>query len=334
MKKFRQLMLFIAKITIATVVLGYLLKKVGFAQMGDTLRATIDRWPWLLAGFALCLPPLLGCMARWKSILEAQSMHLRWRTVNSIFFIGLFFNSFMIGPTGGDVIKALYTARETNQRKTEAVTTIFIDRIIGLLVIALLVATMILLRWHYFMEHEASRPFVWPALIACALLLGGGLIAFSIHLFEVFPWLRVLNRIPFVGKVMETAERVYNAFYICRRNPKLLLKVVLQSLMIQLLFVAATWCVGQCLSLRVPFIDYLTFGPLIGLVSAIPITPGGLGIREGASKLLWSAAGVDADKAILLAFIPYVFLVIWGLPGGLLFLFHDSGSAEGVEDEA
>ena len=107
MKKIRQLAIFAIKAGIAVVVLGYLLNKVGFAQLGDTLRATIDRWPWLVAGFLLCLPPLLGCMVRWKTILEAQSMHLGWRRVNTIFFIGLFFNSFMIGPTGGDVIKAL-----------------------------------------------------------------------------------------------------------------------------------------------------------------------------------------------------------------------------------
>ena len=322
MKRIRQLISFLIKAGIAVLVLGYLLNKMGFAQLGETMKTTASNWPWLLAGLAMSVLPLSGCMARWKMILDAQTMKLGWLRINTIFFIGLFFNSFMIGPTGGDLIKAYYTARETHHKKTEAVTTILIDRIIGLLVVALVVATVILFRWNFYMANPATRAFAWPALIACAILLVGGLVAFSIHIFEVFPWLKTLNKIPLIGKLMDTVERAYNAFYVCRANPRLLLVLALQSLAIQLLFVCVVWCVGKALSLELPFLAYLSFAPLVGLISAIPITPGGIGIREGASIKLWSVMGVPDEKAFLLAFIPYIFLVIWGLPGGILFLFH------------
>ena len=322
MKKMKQLVSFLVKAGIAVAVLGYLLHKMGLAQLGDTMKATADRWPWLLAGFSLCVIPLLICTARWKLILDAQAMKLGWLRVNTIFYIGLFFNSFMIGPTGGDLIKAYYTARETHHKKTEAVTTIFIDRVIGLLVLALVVSTVILVRWDFFMSHPTTRAFAWPALIACLILLGGGCVAFSIHIFEAFPWVKGLNRIRLIGSLMETLERAYNAFYICRANPRLLLALALYSLAIQIMFVGVAWCVGEALALNMSFLTYLTFAPLVGLISAIPITPGGIGIREGASIKLWSVMGVPDEKAFLLAFIPYIFLVVWGLPGGLLFLFH------------
>ncbi|MEI8351406.1 MAG: lysylphosphatidylglycerol synthase transmembrane domain-containing protein, partial [bacterium] len=291
-------------------------------------------WPWLLAGFALCLPPLLACMARWKMILDAQDMTLGWKRVNTIFLIGLFFNSFMIGPTGGDLIKAYYTARETHHKKTEAITTIFIDRVIGLLILALVVGGMILVRWTFYMENPITRAFAWPALIASGIILGGGLVAFSIHVFEVFPWLRRLNSIPLVGKLMDTVERAYNAFYICRANPRLLVLLSLHSLFIQTIFVGVSWCVGQALSIDLPFLAYLSFAPLVGLISAIPITPGGIGIREGASIKLWSVLGVPDEKGFLLAFIPYIFLVLWGLPGGVMFLFHRPAAGINVNPEA
>lgn len=333
MKKIRQIMGFVIKGGIAIGVLGYLLNKMGLAQLGDTLKSTADNWPWLVAALLLSLIPLLACMARWKMILDAQSMMLGWKRVNTIFFIGLFFNSFMIGPTGGDLIKAYYTARETHHKKTEAVTTILIDRVIGLLVLALVVGIMLLSRWEFFMAAPSTRVFAYPLLVACGLLVGGGVIAFSVHLFKVFPWMRRLNRIPVAGKMMDTVERVYNAFYVCRANPRLLVRLALQSLLIQILFVVVSWGVGKALSIELPFLAYLTFAPMIGLISAIPITPGGIGIREGASIKLWSVMGVTDERAFLLAFIPYIFLVIWGLPGGVMFLFHHPDEATGTLHE-
>lgn len=331
MKKLRQIISLLLKLGIAVAVLGYLLHKMGLAQLGNTLKATADEWPWLLAGFTLILAPLILCMARWKMILDAQDMKLGWKRVNTIFFIGLFFNSFMIGPTGGDLIKAYYTARETNHKKTEAVTTIFIDRVIGLLVMALMVGGMILLRWNFYMSNATTRAFAWPALIACGTLLAGGIVAFSVHIFELFPWIRRWNHIPAIGRIVETVERVYNAFYVCRTRPSLLLALTVQSLVIQLAFVSAAWCTGKALCIDLPFIAYLSFSPLVGLISAIPITPGGTGIREAASIKLWSVLGVPDEKAFLLAFIPFVFLVLWGLPGGIMFLLHRSGTDEAMD---
>ena len=43
-----------------------------------------------------------------------------------------FFNAFLLGSTGGDLLKAYYAARETHHRKTEAVVTVLVDRLIGL----------------------------------------------------------------------------------------------------------------------------------------------------------------------------------------------------------
>ncbi len=322
MSKTGQTLSTVLKLGFAIGVLAYIFKKMDLAQLRETLLSTSGQWPWLLCGFLLCLAPLLLCMARWKMILDAQDMKLGWRKVNSVFFIGLFFNSFMIGPTGGDLIKAYYTARETNHKKTEAVSTIFIDRVIGLLVLTILVAGMILVRWDFFMGDPISRAYAWPALIACAILIGGAVIAFSVHLFELFPWIKRWNHIRLIGKVLETVERVYNSFYVCRSNPRLLLRLTLISVIVQISFVGVAWCVGHALGLSVGFVDYLSFSPLVSLISAIPLTPGGTGIREFASVQLWSALGIASDKALLLAFIPYLFMLVWGLPGGIIYLLQ------------
>jgi uncharacterized protein (TIRG00374 family) len=249
MNKLRQSFFTILKLSLAVAVLIFIFKKMDMDQLQATLAATAGEWPWLLGGFILCLIPILLCMIRWKMILDAQNMHLGWSRVNSIFFIGLFFNSFMIGPTGGDLVKAYYTARETNHKKTEAISTIFIDRVIGLFALALIVGTMILVRWQFFMASPVSRAYAWPALAACALVIGGGVVAFSVHLFELCPWIKRWNHIRLIGKILETVERIYNAFYVCRANPKLLLRLIITSIIVQTSFVAVGWCVGNALTI-------------------------------------------------------------------------------------
>lgn len=334
MNKIRDILWLVIRLGLAVGVIAWLLKRMGLEQIGNALRETGGHWPWLALAFLVTLPPLLMTMWRWKLILDAQAMRLAWSRITSIFFIGLFFNAFMIGPTGGDLVKAYYTARETHHKKTEAVTTILIDRIIGLLVLALLVAAMILLRWDFFMvEHPTTRSTALVALAACGALVGGGILAFSVHLFEAFPFLRRWQQRPLIGQALALMEKAYNAFYVCRQQPRLLLKIAAQSLALQILFVTAANLIGCAAGLEVSFVDYLSFAPLVGLISAIPITPGGLGIREGASIHLWAALGVPAGKAFLLGFLPYIFLVVWGLPGGILFLFHRAGTGQSLQDE-
>jgi uncharacterized membrane protein YbhN (UPF0104 family) len=333
MKKIRDTLWLLLRLGLAVAVMVWLLRKMGLEHMGQTLRGTAGHWPWLLAAFLVCIPPLFLCIVRWKLILDAQEMKLPWARVSSIFFIGTFFNSFMIGPTGGDLVKAYYTARETHHKKTEAVTSIFIDRIIGMIVLALIVSVMILVRWNFYMEHPQTRVTALVALAVCGGIVAGGILAFSVHLFETFPFLKRWTLHPVFGKAFGLVEKVYNAFYVCRAQPRLLLKIAGYSLVLQVLFVVSTFFVGRALDLDRPFLDYLSLAPLVGLISAIPVTPGGLGIREGASIHLWAIMGVPSGKAFLLAFLPYLFLVLWGLPGGVLFLFHRSGTGMPLRKE-
>lgn len=302
-------------------------------EWGGTLRHAAGNWPWILGAFLLSLPPILMCMARWKLILEAQGMHLGWKRTNTIFFIGLFFNSFMIGATGGDLVKAYYAARETHHKKTEAVTSILVDRVVGMLTLALVVMVMILWKWDFFCAHAATKSVAFPALAVSVAVLAGGILVFSVHVFEKIPWLRRWQDRPVLGKVMTTVERAYNAFYVCRAQPKVLWRTLLYSVVLQFLFVTVAAVVGKSLGIESPFVNYLAIAPLIGLVGAIPITPGGMGVREGVSALLWSTLGVAPDKAILLAFLPFLFLVMWGLPGGIMFLFHRGGKGHDIGKE-
>ncbi|MCD6406216.1 MAG: flippase-like domain-containing protein, partial [Planctomycetes bacterium] len=72
---------------------------------------------------------------RWKSLLGAQGIRIGfWRTLE-LTYLGLFCNNFMPGLTGGDVVKAYYASKLTSTKKTNAVVTVFLDRLIGLVML-------------------------------------------------------------------------------------------------------------------------------------------------------------------------------------------------------
>src|SRR5205085_10207569 len=79
---------------------------------------------------------LMGCVLglgimRWRTVLRVHGLDLSWGRATEISLVAHFFNSFLLGSTGGDLMKAYYAARETHHKKTEAVVTVFVDRLIG-----------------------------------------------------------------------------------------------------------------------------------------------------------------------------------------------------------
>ena len=119
----------------------------------------------LLVGIAI-----FAGVVRWRIVLEASGLHLALGRATSISFVAQFFNSFLLGSTGGDLIKAYYAARETHHKKTEAVTTVFVDRSVGLW--SMLLFASLMMAPNYAMLR-ASRDVGVPALfiLAAAVLL-------------------------------------------------------------------------------------------------------------------------------------------------------------------
>src|SRR6185503_19984603 len=119
--------------------------------------------------FALSVLPMgltivLGIW-RWRMVLAVHGLNLPWGRATEISFVAHFFNSFLLGSTGGDLMKAYYAARETHHRKTEAAVTLFVDRLIGLWAMLLFAAVMVVPNAK---QLTRSR----PQILACLLILG------------------------------------------------------------------------------------------------------------------------------------------------------------------
>jgi hypothetical protein len=96
---------------------------------------------YLLLAVALLPISFLITSVRWHMLLEAQDIHMGQGRAFVLNMVGSFYNSFMPGSTGGDLVKAYYAAKHTTHR-TRAVMTVIIDRILGLLALIILGGVM------------------------------------------------------------------------------------------------------------------------------------------------------------------------------------------------
>ncbi|MEI7436901.1 MAG: lysylphosphatidylglycerol synthase transmembrane domain-containing protein [bacterium] len=328
MNRSRRITANLLRLALAAVVLFWLFRKLGGHELLDALKESLIHWHWLLAAHLLMLLPLAICMLRWKLILNSQSMPLTWPRVAAIFMIGQFFNTFMLGATGGDLMKAWYTARASHQRKAEAVTTIVLDRFAGLLGLLLLITFILLARLPFFLSHRETRLVALLLLAVCATVFVGTLLLLRT---PIIPWLlrhprlrsRFTNPIVFI-------ERIYSVFRTWAARPTLLAQTVGLSLAMQLISVASSICYGHALGVSIRIWDYLTFLPLANSMGAIPATPGGIGIREAVSVQLLGALQVRPETAFLLPFLPAFSLILWSLAGGLVFLFYRQSATTSI----
>jgi uncharacterized protein (TIRG00374 family) len=102
----------------------------GPSRLWETLTL-ISPGSMLLSLGLMGLTLLIGTL-RWRMVLQVQGLNLSFGRATEISLVAHFFNSFLLGSTGGDLMKAYYAARETHHKKPEAVTTVFVDRLLGL----------------------------------------------------------------------------------------------------------------------------------------------------------------------------------------------------------
>jgi len=270
----------------------------------------------LLSVFLVGLALWLG-VVRWRFVLKAQGLELSLARATRISLVAQFFNSFLLGSTGGDLIKAYYAARATHHRKTEAVTTVFVDRLIGLWAMLLFAGMMMLPNLPMLRQH---REFAVPALFILAMLA-----ALSIVLSLAF-WGGVSKRFPrarhYVRRLPK-GELLERSLDSCRQFGKekvLLVKAVALSLVLNIIWVLQISILGGGLDLSIPFTALLVIVPMILCIASLPITPNGLGVRENLFVLMLALIAVPRTAALSLSLLASAQGIFWSLIGGVVYM--------------
>lgn len=273
--------------------------------------------------FALSLAMMGGTVFlgvfRWRMALRVHGIDLALGRTAEISFVAHFFNSFMLGSTGGDLIKAYYAARESHHKKPEAVVTVAVDRLIGLWSMLLFAGGMMLLNLRLVRGNEtigATAAVILAMLSGCSLVV---LLAFWGGVSRRWPGARhLLRRLPkgdWLEKLLESCREF-------GRAPGFLLKALGLSMLLNAVCVGQYLALAGGLGLHVPTEVMFLIVPMIVCIAALPVTPSGLGVRENLFVMLLAAPaiGVPATSALSLSLLAYAGSLLWSLVGGLVYV--------------
>jgi uncharacterized protein (TIRG00374 family) len=230
-----------------------------------------------------------------------------------IYCIGLFFNLAFPTAVGGDVMKIYYAAKPSKQYAQSFAAT-FLDRDAGML-------AMMIIACYATIAHPVSIPgvpvslIVWGAFVAF-LLVNAAIFTPSVH--RLFTSLLHRMKMPRIAGKM---DRLSSAFQILGREWNVLVGSLAISLVNQFLVISVTWLISEALRLDLSILYFLAFVPVVTLVSMIPITISGMGLRETAFVTLFSAVGVSQASALALALLYSSTIILSAIPGGVLYAF-------------
>jgi uncharacterized protein (TIRG00374 family) len=269
-------------------------------------RLTGGHWGWFgLAVGALVVSQLIGAL-RWHLLLQGAGLDPPRLHVLRAYVIGLFSNNFLPTSFGGDVARAWIIAR-SGPRLVRALTSVAVDRITAIW--CLLAVSWIALA----ADHAAVPGSLVVSLLA--VTLGGSAAMFVILLVALRGGQRLGPRLP--ERLLSWAREIRETLWLYVRQPRILGSASLLGLVFQALAVTVVWSVARAIDLHLAFSLAAVAAPLILVITLVPLSLAGFGIREGGTVLVLGAAGFSATDATLLSLIGVAALVIATLPGAV-----------------
>ena len=280
---------------------------------------------YLALAFVIALAAVLLTFARWYYLVRAVDLPFRLIDALRLGFIGLFFNTFMPGSVGGDVIKAAFLAREQN-RRTVAVATVIMDRAIALWALVWFVALLGAGFWLGGLlvgqGAEQCRLIVSLAwgIVGASMVVWIGLGLLPPHRAERFAGR--LSRLPRVG---HSVAELWRAVWMYRCRPRSVLLVLILSWIGHVGFVFLFYCSAQVLrtsgSSDMPTLaQHFLIVPIGLVIEAMPFFPGGAGIGELGFGLLYEWLGCSEAAGVLSSLVKRVIMWVLGLLGYLVYL--------------
>jgi uncharacterized membrane protein YbhN (UPF0104 family) len=300
------LLLNLARIGLSAALLTWALWQAGLERLLGVVSAA-DWRPYLLA----LLLGQLGIVIRayrWKVLLDAVGARVPFARTVYLYFVGAFFNTFLPTGFGGDVVRALEAGPGT--QSSQAAGTIVVDRLTGFIML--------------FVLALVALPAAWGTVPQTLLLpiggLAAGVLAGSALLFEGRLLRRITGRLPRAISLAGEGwlARTYSVITACGRAA--LLRALTASLIYNLGQTLGAWLIARALNLDLSFWTLLAFVPIATVALLVPVTIGGLGLREGIYVVLFAQIGLGSTAATAFSLAVYSVDVATGIMGGVIYL--------------
>ncbi|MEN3315387.1 MAG: glycosyltransferase 2 family protein [Acidimicrobiaceae bacterium] len=295
------------RITVSAAMLAFLLTRVHLSSLlPDGQASTV---PWLLAGLGVWLVVVALSVLRWQRVLIGIDLPAPVPALASHTLAGLFVANFLPSTIGGDVLRVVRLSSD-NGDAPSSFASVVLERLTGFVVLPMI--SLVALALQPSLLHLGAASKVALALSVASLVSLAAILAATAstrlggRLAGHASWFR------FVGAVHLGIDRI-------RRRPGAAATVLLTSLVYQLAVITTAFAASRALGISVGWLPLLAFIPVVAIAQVLPISVGGLGLREGALVLLLGPLGVGAAKATALGLLLYGINLVVSLLGAPAF---------------
>jgi uncharacterized protein (TIRG00374 family) len=303
-----------ARAAVAASLAGYVLWKSHPREVLAALAGT--DWRFIAVAILLVFADRALMAYRWVVLLCIIDPAERppFVEVMRIFFVSSFVGTFLPASIGGDAVRA-YSMTRLNVRGSDAVASVFMDRMLGVASILVMAAAGLVLA----RDLAGNVTIVLSLAVAAAACMATLVLVFSAGAARLFALL--LARMPMPVALRNAADRVLGSIRRYAAYHGRLGNVLGGSIAVQILRIVQAYLLGLGLGIALPVPAYFAFIPLILLVMLLPVTFNGIGTSQAAFVWFFGRAGVPAASAFTLSVLFVALGVVGNLPGGLLYAF-------------
>ncbi len=310
----RRILLSTTKILISAALLYFALRKVNLSDLVS--RINIASLGWIGMAIAVTFLQIFVGVLRWREIGAECGAPLAAKQAMRFNLIGTFFNQTLPSSIGGDAVRLWLVAR--NGAGWRAATySIFVDRAIGLIALAIIIVAS--LPWSYRLITDPNGRSAL-LLIDFAALAGG--VGFLVLGRLPWSWLKRWWGTHHLHACSVIANRV---IFSRKRGPK----IAVLSLLVHVLAVVIAWCVVQSIAAPVMFSQIFQLVPPVMLITMLPISIAGWGVREATMGLAFGYAGLMTNEGVNVSLLFGAVSFIVGAFGGLVWIFSAEKAAQG-----
>lgn len=293
--------LFALKIVVTCALLIWVLRNASLTSLSNLILGA-DLWL-IVAGVLVLFSILLPATVRWQLVLRSLSTRLSYNMLFTWMVAASFFNQVLPSTMGGDVFRAHWCRRAAIKLST-ALSSILIDRLCALISGILLCLLSIPL----LIELLEGRELLMALAAPVAGVAGLFLLLIARYLSQ--------SRFTIIRTVATFSAQLYSTLFSLRTG----MWIIIAGLITHLVRIVGIWILSDALQLDIHLLTCLALVPICLLLSMVPISLGGWGVRESVFVVAFGYAGVSATDALALSVVFGFASIVAALPGALVWL--------------
>jgi uncharacterized protein (TIRG00374 family) len=284
-----------------------LLRWVGLRELRDSVK--VFHPAWYLAALGLIFLHFFMQSVMLRILIKTRGILIKARDVFRLMVISNFFGVFLPGGIGPDMVLC-YNLVKSSDRKEVALSAVIFIR-----VVILFMMTSIAFLFSFHPVAPGRNMQLLTGAVLLAFLAAYALLAFrgSIRLAR--------DTLAFMERYQVT-RILYKAYFVLSdfgRDRKILMEIFPFLLSSAIIKIITDYFIAQSLGLSIPLVYFFVFIPLITVISAIPLTFAGLGVREGSFVGLFALAGVPAAEAVTVSLVSFTLVICTAIIGAILY---------------